>query len=115
VEAAASSAASTSSRWLVKHGPNQPCAEAVGICISCLLGIVEAAQPVTLEPELIWSTADVYVRARGCCFELSSNSVQLIEIEEENPTTDLNGQDYKWLRAALSPVVLTSVVYGSIG
>ena len=34
------------------HGLNQPCAEAVGICVSCLLGIIEVVQPVTLEPVL---------------------------------------------------------------
>ncbi len=51
-EAYSRSAASTCLRWLVKHGLNQPCAEGVGVCVSCLLGIVEVVQPVTLEPVL---------------------------------------------------------------
>lgn len=51
-EEAAQSAAATCLRWLVKNGLNQPCAEAVGACVSCLLGIVEVVQPVTLEPVL---------------------------------------------------------------
>lgn len=51
-EVSSKAAASTCLRWLVKHGLNQPCAEAVGACISCLLGIVEVVQPATLEPVL---------------------------------------------------------------
>ena len=49
---AARAAAATALRWLVKHGLNQPCAEAVGACVSCLLGIVDVVQPVTLQPVL---------------------------------------------------------------
>lgn len=48
----AKAAAATCLRWLVKHGLNQPCAEAVGACVSCLLGIVEVVQPATLQPVL---------------------------------------------------------------
>jgi hypothetical protein len=29
--------------WLVKYGLNQPCAEATGFSVSCLLGIVEVS------------------------------------------------------------------------
>jgi proteasome component ECM29 len=45
-------AATVSLGWLVKYGLNQPCAEATGICVSCLLGIVDVAAPSTLEPVL---------------------------------------------------------------
>lgn len=45
-------AATVSLGWLVKYGLNQPCAEATGICVSCLLGIVDVAEPTTLEPVL---------------------------------------------------------------
>eukprot|EP00986_Skeletonema_menzelii_P019099 scaffold27064_cov167-Skeletonema_menzelii.AAC.1 len=45
-------AATVSLGWLVKYGLNQPCAEATGICISCLLGIVDVAKPTTLQPVL---------------------------------------------------------------
>lgn len=38
--------------WLIKYGLNQPCAEAAGICVSCLLGIVDVAKPLTLQPVL---------------------------------------------------------------
>lgn len=38
--------------WLVKYGLNQQCAEATGICVSCLLGIVNVAEPSTLQPVL---------------------------------------------------------------
>lgn len=51
-EEAARAAAATSLRWLVKHGLNQPCAEAVGASVSCLLGIIDVVQPVTLQPVL---------------------------------------------------------------
>jgi proteasome component ECM29 len=36
----------------VKYGLNQTCAEATGICVSCLLGIVDIAAPSTLQPVL---------------------------------------------------------------
>jgi proteasome component ECM29 len=45
-------AATVSLGWLVKYGLNQPCPEAAGICVSCLLGIVDVAAPSTLEPVL---------------------------------------------------------------
>ena len=45
-------AATVSLGWLVKYGLNQPCAEATGICVSCLLRIVDVAVPTTLEPVL---------------------------------------------------------------
>lgn len=45
-------AATVSLGWLVKYGLNQPCAEATGICISCLLGIVDVSKPTTLQPVL---------------------------------------------------------------
>jgi len=57
-EEAAKAAAATSLRWLIQNGLDQPCAEVVGVCISCLIGIVEVVQPETLEqvlPELIGS------------------------------------------------------------
>lgn len=57
-EDAAKAAAATSLRWLIQNGLDQPCAEVVGVCISCLIGIVEVVQPETLEqvlPELIGS------------------------------------------------------------
>jgi proteasome component ECM29 len=45
-------AATVSLGWLVKYGLNQSAAEATGICISCLLGIVDVAKPSTLQPVL---------------------------------------------------------------
>jgi len=45
-------AAATALPWLVQYGLNQPCAEATGFAISCLLGIVEVAKPRTLQPVL---------------------------------------------------------------
>lgn len=45
-------ASSTILPWLVDYGLNQSCAEAAGFAVSCLLGIVEVAMPVTLEPVL---------------------------------------------------------------
>jgi proteasome component ECM29 len=46
----ASAAAATSLRWLMKHGLNQPCAEATGVCVSCLVGIVDVVNPSILQP-----------------------------------------------------------------
>lgn len=48
----ARSAAATALRWLVKHGLNQQCAEATGVCVSCLIGVVDVVSPKTLEPVL---------------------------------------------------------------
>ena len=52
VKAFSSAAASSALWWLMKYGLNQPCSEAVGGCISCLLGIVEVSKPSTLQPVL---------------------------------------------------------------
>ena len=51
-EISSSSASSTILSWLVKFGLNQPCAEATGFSISCLLSIVDVAKPISLEPVL---------------------------------------------------------------
>ena len=48
----AEKAATVSLKWLVKVGLNQPCAEATGLVVSCLLGIVDIAKATTLEPVL---------------------------------------------------------------
>ena len=51
-------AASTILPWLVKYGLNQPCEEAAGFTISCLLGVVEVSKAVTLQnvlPDLIYA------------------------------------------------------------
>jgi proteasome component ECM29 len=48
----ASAAAATSLRWLIKHGLNQVCPEAAGVCVSCLVGIVDVANPKILQPLL---------------------------------------------------------------
>jgi proteasome component ECM29 len=48
----ASAAAATTLRWLLKHGLNQPSAEATGVCISCLVGIVDVVKPLILQPLL---------------------------------------------------------------
>lgn len=45
-------ASSTSLRYLVNNGLDQKCAEAAGVCVSCLTGIVEIVRPSTLEPVL---------------------------------------------------------------
>eukprot|EP00551_Chaetoceros_affinis_P007513 CAMPEP_0203684740 /NCGR_PEP_ID=MMETSP0090-20130426/48190_1 /ASSEMBLY_ACC=CAM_ASM_001088 /TAXON_ID=426623 /ORGANISM="Chaetoceros affinis, Strain CCMP159" /LENGTH=1703 /DNA_ID=CAMNT_0050553919 /DNA_START=614 /DNA_END=5725 /DNA_ORIENTATION=+ len=44
--------ASTVLPWLVRKGLNQSCQEAVGFAVSTILGIVEVAQPKTLQPVL---------------------------------------------------------------
>ena len=51
-EVNAEKAATVSLKWLVKVGLNQPCAEATGLVVSCLLGIVDIAKATTLEPVL---------------------------------------------------------------
>lgn len=43
-------AAATSLRWLVKHGLNQSCAEATGVSVSCLVGVIEVVNPSILQP-----------------------------------------------------------------
>ena len=57
-EREASYAAATALRYLLKHGLNQSCAEAVGCCVSCITGIVDVANPKILEaliPDLLRS------------------------------------------------------------
>ncbi|CAB9497586.1 associated protein ECM29 homolog [Seminavis robusta] len=46
----ASAASATVLRWLIKHGLNQKCAEATGICLSCLVEIIDVVQPKILQP-----------------------------------------------------------------
>lgn len=52
IEEEARAASSTSLRWLVQSGLDQKCAEAAGVCVSCLIGIVEVVSPATLQPVL---------------------------------------------------------------
>ena len=51
-DADARAAAATALRWLVKHGLNQPSAEATGFCLSTLLGVIDVAKHSTLQPVL---------------------------------------------------------------
>jgi proteasome component ECM29 len=46
----ASAASATVLRWLIKHGLNQKCAEATGICLSTLVEIIDVVQPKILQP-----------------------------------------------------------------
>ena len=46
----ASAASATSLRWLIQRGLNLPSAEATGICVSCLVGIVDVVKPAILQP-----------------------------------------------------------------
>eukprot|EP00537_Pseudo-nitzschia_pungens_P002169 CAMPEP_0172363244 /NCGR_PEP_ID=MMETSP1060-20121228/6658_1 /TAXON_ID=37318 /ORGANISM="Pseudo-nitzschia pungens, Strain cf. cingulata" /LENGTH=2421 /DNA_ID=CAMNT_0013085947 /DNA_START=205 /DNA_END=7470 /DNA_ORIENTATION=- len=43
------SASATVLRWLLRNGLKQQCAEAAGICISALIGIIDIAKPAILE------------------------------------------------------------------
>ncbi|KAL3932414.1 MAG: hypothetical protein SGBAC_010862, partial [Bacillariaceae sp.] len=43
-------AAATSLRWLIKHGLNQPCAEAAGVAMSCLVGVISVVNHSILQP-----------------------------------------------------------------
>mmetsp|Transcript_1676 Transcript_1676/g.3575 ORF Transcript_1676/g.3575 Transcript_1676/m.3575 type:complete len:2295 (-) Transcript_1676:666-7550(-) len=43
-------AAATSLRWLIKHGLNQPCAEAAGVSMSCLVGVISVVNHSILQP-----------------------------------------------------------------
>lgn len=45
-----SAAAATSLRWLIRHGLNQPCAEATGVSVSCLVGVITTVNPSILQP-----------------------------------------------------------------
>jgi proteasome component ECM29 len=47
-----SAAAATSLRWLIKHGLNQQCPEATGLCLSALVEVVGAVSPTMLSPIL---------------------------------------------------------------
>lgn len=43
-------AAATSLRWLIKHGLSQPCAEAAGVAMSCLVGVISVVNHSILQP-----------------------------------------------------------------
>jgi len=52
------SASATVLRWLLRNGLKQQCAEAAGICISALIGIIDIAKPAILEallPDVIYA------------------------------------------------------------
>lgn len=51
-ERQAVAAAGTSLRWLVTHGLKQPVPEATGICLSCLVAIIDIVPPKILQPVL---------------------------------------------------------------
>lgn len=46
----AGAASATTLRWLIKNGLNQQCAEATGICLSCLVEIISVVHPLILQP-----------------------------------------------------------------
>ena len=48
----ATAAAATSLRWLIRHGLNQTCDEATGVCVSTLVEVVGVVRPKILEPSL---------------------------------------------------------------
>jgi proteasome component ECM29 len=48
----ATAAAATSLRWLIRHGLNQTCPEATGVCVSTLVEVVGVVRPNILEPSL---------------------------------------------------------------
>jgi len=48
----ATAAAATSLRWLIRHGLNQSCDEATGVCLSTLVEVVSLVSPRILEPSL---------------------------------------------------------------
>lgn len=48
----ASAAAATALRYLIRHGLNQPCAEATGLCLSTLVEVIGIVRPQILEPIL---------------------------------------------------------------
>ena len=52
------SASATALRWLLRNGLKQQCAEAAGICVSSLIGIIDIAKPTILEallPDVIYA------------------------------------------------------------
>lgn len=51
-EREATSAAATSLRWLIRHGLNQTCHEATGVCVSTLVEVVGVVRPSILELSL---------------------------------------------------------------
>lgn len=46
----AGAASATTLRWLIKNGLNQQCAEATGICLSCLVEIIDVVSAKILAP-----------------------------------------------------------------
>jgi len=51
-EREATAAAATSLRWLIRHGLNQSCPAATGVCVSTLVEVVGVVRPKILEPSL---------------------------------------------------------------
>jgi len=87
-------AATVSLGWLVKYGLNQPCAEATGICISCLLGIVDVSKPTTLQPVLAELIGSLLMAMSG----LEPSALNYLQVraagnESSQGTNGANGYD----------------------
>lgn len=86
-------AATVSLGWLVKFGLNQPCAEATGICVSCLLGIVDIAAPSTLQPVLAELIGSLLMAMSG----LEPAALNYLQVRAAGNDTNSEGTSYDQL------------------
>ena len=105
---AARAAAGTSLRWLVKHGLNQPCAEAVGACVSCLLGIVDVVQPATLQPVLSELIGALLMAMSG----LEPAALNYLQVRSAG--RDPEGDSYERLERARLQMAQSSPIAGAL-
>ena len=105
---AARAAAATSLRWLVKQGLNQPCAEAVGACVSCLLGIVEVVQPITLQPVLSELIGALLMATSG----LEPAALNYLQVRSAG--RDAGGESYERLERARLQMAQSGPIAGAL-
>ena len=78
------SASATALRWLLRNGLKQQCAEAAGICISALIGIIDIAKPAILEALL----SDVIYALLMAMSNLEPAAFSYLAIREEVGSED---------------------------
>lgn len=80
----AMAAAATALRWLLRNGLKQHCAQAAGICVSALIGIIDLAQPTIVEALL----SDVIFALLMALSTLEPAAFSYLSVREEQGSTE---------------------------
>jgi len=101
LERDASAAAATALRYLVRHGLNQNCAEATGLCLSTLVEVVGIVRPTILEPILPDLLRSLLLAMSG----LEPNALNYLQLR----TTDQEGLERARLQLSQSGPLASAV------